>query len=190
MSVPQFCQALTSHRDCAQRVTSGRWDAAFAVNSELAKPRHLAFPAFYVDDVRVTLAAYPRLRRRLPREPSMMGRRGQIGAVATYLKRPALRAAAIACIGWGFVIGPNDGAAAEKLRVGVNLTTIERGPIFLAADGLDVELTGGAIPSLTDGKVDVVTNAETQAILRSTARPDIRVILTVAEYGYRIVARG
>jgi sulfonate transport system substrate-binding protein len=119
----------------------------------------------------------------------MMGRRGQIGAVATYLKRPALRAAAIACIGWGFVIGPNDGAAAEKLRVGVNLTTIETVPIYLAAEGLDVELTGGAIPTLTDGKVDVVTNAETQAILRSTARPDIRVILTVAEYGYRIVAR-
>jgi sulfonate transport system substrate-binding protein len=119
----------------------------------------------------------------------MMGRSGHIGAVATYLKRPALRAAAIACIGWGFVIGPNDGAAAEKLRVGVNLTTIETVPIYLAAEGLDVELTGGAIPSLTDGKVDVVTNAETQAILRSTARPDIRVILTVAEYGYRIIAR-
>jgi len=30
---------------------------------------------------------------------------------------------------------------------------------------------------------------ETQAILRSTANPEIRVILTVAEYGYRIVAR-
>jgi sulfonate transport system substrate-binding protein len=81
------------------------------------------------------------------------------------------------------------GIAAEKLRVGVNLTTIETVPIYLAADGLDVALTGGAIPTLTEGKVDVVTNAETQAILRSTERPEIRVILTVAEYGYRIVAR-
>jgi sulfonate transport system substrate-binding protein len=81
------------------------------------------------------------------------------------------------------------GIAAQKLRVGVNLTTIETVPIYLAADGLDVALSGGAIPALTEGKVDVVTNAETQAILRSTERPDIRVILTVAEYGYRIVAR-
>jgi hypothetical protein len=58
------------------------------------------------------------------------------------------------------------GIAAEKLRVGINLTTIETVPIYLAAEGLDVTLAGGAIPALTEGKVDVVTNAETQAILR------------------------
>jgi NitT/TauT family transport system substrate-binding protein len=83
-------------------------------------------------------------------------------------------------------------AAAEKLRVGINLTTIETLPIYLAADGPlgpALELTGGAIPLLTAGKVDAVTNAETQAILRSTANPNIRVIMTVAEYSYRIVAR-
>jgi hypothetical protein len=88
-----------------------------------------------------------------------------------------------------FIMMASAGIAAEKLRVGVNLTTIETVPIYLAAEGLDVALAGGAIPALTGGKVDVVTNAETQAILRSTERPDIRVILTVAEYGYRIVAR-
>jgi sulfonate transport system substrate-binding protein len=119
----------------------------------------------------------------------MMGRSGHTRAVPAYLKRPTLRAAVIACLACFATIGLDGGAAAEKLRVGVNLTTIETVPIYLAAEGLDVELTGGAIPTLTDGKVDVVTNAETQAILRSTARPDIRVILTVAEYGYRIVAR-
>jgi len=79
---------------------------------------------------------------------------------------------------------------AEKLRVGINLTTIETLPIYLAADGNSaVELLGGAIPSVTEGKADAATNAETQAILRSTASPDIRVILTVAEYAYHIVAR-
>src|SRR5258708_28170233 len=52
-----------------------------------------------------------------------------------------------------------------------------------------ISLSGGAFPALTAGNVDVVTNEETQAILRSTANPEIRVILTVAEYGYRIVAR-
>jgi sulfonate transport system substrate-binding protein len=112
-----------------------------------------------------------------------------VSAAAAHFERWALRAVAIACIAGGAITLWHDGAAAQKLRVGVNLTTIETVPIYLAADGLDVELTGGAIPTLTEGKVDVVTNAETQAILRSTARPDLRVILTVAEYAYRIVAR-
>ncbi len=99
-------------------------------------------------------------------------------------------AAACACVG-SLLAVPN-GAVAEKLRVGVNLTTIETLPIYLVERepaGEGIELSGGAIPSLTAGNVDVVTNAETQAILRSTANPEIRVILTVAEYGYRIVAR-
>jgi len=95
----------------------------------------------------------------------------------------------VACIGAGAITG-RESTAAEKLRVGINLTTIETLPIYVAADGRDaIELIGGAIPALTAGKVDVVTNAETQAILRSTANPEIRVILTVAEYSYRIVAR-
>jgi NitT/TauT family transport system substrate-binding protein len=85
-----------------------------------------------------------------------------------------------------------DSAAADKLRVGVNVTTIETVPIYLAAEGPlrdAITLTGGAIPLLTEGKVDTVTNAETQALLRSSANPEIRVILTVAEYSYRIIAR-
>ena len=99
-------------------------------------------------------------------------------------------AAACACMGW-LLVAPN-GAVAEKLRVGVNLTTIETLPIYLVereAAGEGIELSGGAIPSLTASNVDVATNAETQAILRSTANAEIRVILTVAEYDYRIVAR-
>lgn len=99
-------------------------------------------------------------------------------------------AAGFACMGPMLVVV--NGAAAEKLRVGVNLTTIETLPIYLVERepaGRGIELSGGAIPSLTARNVDVVTNAETQAILRSTANPEIRVILTVAEYAYRIVAR-
>jgi sulfonate transport system substrate-binding protein len=104
--------------------------------------------------------------------------------------RLLLRMAAAGCVAGGVIASPRDGAAAEKLRVGINLTTIETLPIYLAAEGRDdIALTGGALPTLTEGKVDAVTNAETQAILRSTANPEIRVILTVAEYSYRIVAR-
>ena len=109
-------------------------------------------------------------------------------AASTGLLFTLVTAGALAAV---FSTSPN-GAAAEKLRVGVNVTTIETLPIYLAAEGPlagALELTGGAIPLLTEGKVDTVTNAETQALLRSTANPEIRVILTVAEYSYRIIAR-
>ncbi len=82
--------------------------------------------------------------------------------------------------------------AAEKLRVGVNLTTIETLPIWLVEkqpEGAGITISSGNIPSLTAGAADVATHAETQAVRRSPANPDIRVILTVAEYAYHIVAR-
>ena len=65
--------------------------------------------------------------------------------------------------------------AAACVCVGINLTTIETLPIYLVETepaGAAIELSGGAIPSLTAGNVDVATNAETQAILRF--RPPIR----------------
>jgi hypothetical protein len=76
-------------------------------------------------------------------------------------------AAGCACTGWLLVV--QNGTAAEKLRVGVNLTTVETLRIYLVEKelaGEGVDLSGGAIASLTAGNVDVVTNAETQAILR------------------------
>ena len=110
------------------------------------------------------------------------------------LRRNLCVITAVAVVGGGAVLGSHfrASAAAERLRVGINLTTIETLPMYLAADGPgggSIELSGGAIPALTAGKVDAATNAETQALLRSTADPNIRVILTVAEYSYRIVAR-
>jgi sulfonate transport system substrate-binding protein len=111
-------------------------------------------------------------------------------AIARGFGRDLSWIAATACVTASAITGAGDSATAEKLRVGINLTTIETLPIYLAADGRnDLELTGGALPSLTEGKVDAATNAETQALLRSTANPEIRVILTVAEYSYRIVGR-
>jgi NitT/TauT family transport system substrate-binding protein len=83
-------------------------------------------------------------------------------------------------------------AAAAKLRVGVNLTTIETLPIYLVereVAGAGIAISGGNIPALTAGAVDVATHAETQAVRYSSDNPDIRVILTVAEYGNHIVAR-
>ena len=79
-----------------------------------------------------------------------------------------------------------------RLRFAVNMTTIESAPVFLAAEGpagSGLVINSGGIPLLVSGEADAATNAETQALLRSAMSPNIRVVLTVAESYYRIVAR-
>ena len=83
-------------------------------------------------------------------------------------------------------------STATPLRIAVNMTTIESAPVFLAAEGAagaGIVLSAGGIPQLVNGDADAATNAETQALLRSTANPNLRIVLTVAECYYRIVAR-
>ncbi len=72
------------------------------------------------------------------------------------------------------------------------MTTIESAPVFLAARdaaGVGVDLSPGGIPVLLEGRVDAATNSETQALIRSVERPDLRIVMTVSECAYRIVAR-
>ena len=70
------------------------------------------------------------------------------------------------------------------------MTTVESAPVFLAAqNGAGVTIKSGGIPMLLDGDADAATNSETQALIRSVARPDLRIVMTVAECYYRIVAR-
>jgi NitT/TauT family transport system substrate-binding protein len=77
------------------------------------------------------------------------------------------------------------------VKVAVNPTTIESAPLFVAgaALGAEVELIGGKIPLLLNGTVDAATNAETQALLYSLQQPKLRIVLTVAECSYRVIAR-
>jgi len=80
----------------------------------------------------------------------------------------------------------------DRLRVGVNLTTIETLPVWLAAEdpaGAPVAISGGGIPALMAGAVDLATHAETQAVRYSPQDPGVRVILTVSEYHNHLVAR-
>jgi NitT/TauT family transport system substrate-binding protein len=82
--------------------------------------------------------------------------------------------------------------AARPLRFAVNMTTIESAPVFLAAEGpsgAGIGVSSGGIPLLVSGEADAATNAETQALLRSATSPNLRIVLTVAECYYRIVAR-
>ena len=83
-------------------------------------------------------------------------------------------------------------SSAQPLRVAVNMTTVESAPVFLAAQGAagrEMTLTGGGIPLLVNRTADVATNSETQILVRSVESPDLRVVITVAECEYRIVAR-
>src|SRR5579863_2386947 len=82
--------------------------------------------------------------------------------------------------------------ALPPLRAAGNLTTIELSPLLVAANGIypgKISVINGGIPAIMDGSVDVATNAETQLLHQSVDDPDLRVIFTVAESFYRIVAR-
>ena len=94
-------------------------------------------------------------------------------------------------------------ASTRELRVYGNLSTLELGPVLLAADryyGGKVHVQQGGITSLygqagdlpnlaAKGTSDLATNSETQALRFSVTHPGLRCILTVAEGVYRIVAR-
>lgn len=84
-------------------------------------------------------------------------------------------------------------AEAPPLRVYGNTSTIELAPVLLAAErqhkGRAI-VTNGGIPSLfAEDPADVATNAETQALRMSVDHPDLRIIFTVSEGLYRLVAR-
>lgn len=85
-------------------------------------------------------------------------------------------------------------AANAQIKIAVNATTIESAPIFLAERIPGVEIVpvpNGrvAMEQLLHGNVDAATGSETQALLNSVAEPGIRIILTLAEARYRIIAR-
>ena len=97
------------------------------------------------------------------------------------------------CVSYFLVLGSNfEAAQPPTIRVAVNMTTVESSPIFVAAQNstdVRIDLSAGGIPALLEGTADAATTSETQALLRSIERPDLRIVMTVAECAYRIVAR-
>ena len=114
--------------------------------------------------------------------------------------RAMVRAAAAATLLWG--CGSSPDTSREALSVYGNTRTLEIAPVLLAADriyrpGTAVRL--GGIPNLvgeanvfSDGDsnaADIATHADTQLLRYSLEHPEVRVVMTVAEGHYRIVAR-
>ena len=78
------------------------------------------------------------------------------------------------------------------LRASGAATVIELGAVHIAANGIypgPITVGNGGVPTLTSGMSDVATNAETQLLRESVDNPDLRVIFTIVESHYRIVAR-
>ena len=84
-------------------------------------------------------------------------------------------------------------AAEPELRIAVNQTTIESAPLLVQPiPGVQIVLVPNgraASAQLVAGIVDAATGSETQALLNSIAQPGLRIVLTLAECRYRIVAR-
>ena len=96
--------------------------------------------------------------------------------------------------------------AAEPLKVVGFLKVMEMAPMLVAAEQMpdSVTIGNGGIPSLWPGVVDPIApgstmtkgnvpdlagNAETQALRQSVMHPDLRIILTVVDGNYRMMAR-
>src|SRR4030095_6481754 len=97
---------------------------------------------------------------------------------------------AVLLIAGGAVLAQN--SAPPELRVFGAMTTVELSPVLVAANGIypgPVTVSNGGVPNLTSGAADVATNAETQLLRQSVDDPDLRIIFTVTENFYRIVAR-
>jgi NitT/TauT family transport system substrate-binding protein len=91
-------------------------------------------------------------------------------------------------------------APAPPLKIAVNTTTIESFPVFAAAASMSanraasievVPVPNGraAMSQLVGAAADVATGSETQVLLNSVMAPGLRIIVTLAECRYRIIAR-
>ncbi|MBC2778887.1 ABC transporter substrate-binding protein [Parasphingopyxis marina] len=95
---------------------------------------------------------------------------------------------------------PRPGSAAP-LAIHGSQHTVEIAPVLLTAHtlyGAEYSVRDGGIPNLVGvtepsfgeaGVADIATHAETQALRYSVDHPGVRIILTVTEGHYRIVAR-
>jgi ABC-type nitrate/sulfonate/bicarbonate transport system substrate-binding protein len=78
------------------------------------------------------------------------------------------------------------------LRITSDTQSIEFTPALVAAEdfypGKATVSSGGIVSLLSDSNVDLGTNAETQTLRQSVTYPNLRIIFTVTETFYRIVA--
>ena len=88
---------------------------------------------------------------------------------------------------WPERLGPND-----PFTVAVNTSTIEAGPVFVArerAGASAFRVINGGVRDVVSGSAHAGTNAETQMLAVLPSTTNVRMLLTVAEGLYRVIAR-
>ncbi|TVY83870.1 hypothetical protein LSUE1_G001799 [Lachnellula suecica] len=83
--------------------------------------------------------------------------------------------------------------SASALKIASALTTIEYTPELVASQdyykGGSVSITNGGVANIvSDTSIDLAANAETQALRQYSSHKNLRIIYTVAEVAYRLVA--
>jgi sulfonate transport system substrate-binding protein len=88
--------------------------------------------------------------------------------------------------------GAGGGAPLPALKITSDTASIEFTPVLVAAEsfypGMATVGEGGIVTLLNDSTVDLGSNAETQSLRQSVAHPNLRIIFTVTETFYRIIA--
>jgi sulfonate transport system substrate-binding protein len=100
-------------------------------------------------------------------------------------------AAATAAAAESAPLAPTESAPLAPIRVSGSYW-IELSPVLVAANSFYPERLSvgeGGITRITSGEADLATNAETQLLRESVTNPDLRIIMTVTESFYRLVAR-
>jgi len=81
-------------------------------------------------------------------------------------------------------------AAGAPFTVAMNTATLEGGPVYVADNGpqgAGFRVINGGVRNLANGGAHAATNAETQFLIAGS--PNVRILFTVADGLYRIVAR-
>jgi len=88
--------------------------------------------------------------------------------------------------------GMAGGAPLPPLKITSDTASIEFTPLLVAAEsfytGTASVGSGGIVSLLNDSTIDLGSNAETQSLRQSVDHPNLRIIFTVTETFYRIVA--
>jgi sulfonate transport system substrate-binding protein len=108
------------------------------------------------------------------------------------LGRTALLAAGIMTLSCSSVPkAPENTAPLVPIKV-AGARWIELSPVVVAAEYFypqKLTVPSGGVTSITSKAADIATNAETQLLRESMTNPDLRIIMTVSESFYRLVAR-
>jgi NitT/TauT family transport system substrate-binding protein len=124
---------------------------------------------------------------------------GPVSRRATCTRIGLLAAAAILNLGCS-PAEPEGSAAATRAEAATALAPIrvsgsywiELSPVLVAANSfypMQLPVGEGGIVRITAGEADLATNAETQLLRETVVNPDLRIIMTVTESFYRLVAR-